>query len=140
MKEEFGMAAIDDLDGVDLSEARRFRRSGVRTTDALLRRAATARGRRDLAAEASVAEPRILELALRSDLMKVKGVGSRYSGLLNQAGVFTAGDLAGRDPETLLALISQINGRRPVVRRLPAPAEVAGWVAAARAARAAVER
>ena len=133
------MAAIGDLYGVGFSEARRFRRSGVRTTGALLRRAATARGRRDLAAESSLAEPRILELALRSDLMRVKGVGSRYSGLLNQAGVFTAGDLADRNPETLRALIGQINERDPVVRRLPSLDYVAGWVAEARAVRPVVE-
>ena len=134
------MASIDALDGIDPSEARRFRRSGIRTTGALLRRAAAPAGRRDLAAESSLTESRILELVMRIDLMRVKGVGSRYSGLLNQAGVFTVEDLAGRNEVALSAMIRQTNGRNPIVRRLPTLADVAEWVAEARTIPPAVER
>lgn len=122
------MAAIDAIGGIESSQARQFRRSGIRTTDALLRRAATFEGRCDLAGMVSLTEPQILELALRIDLMRIKGVGTRYGELLNAAGVFTVEELRDRNPETLLAMIVQINYRRRLARRLPALARVTEWV------------
>ena len=122
------MAAIDAIGGIGLSHARRFRRSGIRTTDALLRRAATQDARRDLAERLSVAERELLELVLKIDLMRIKGVGTRYVELLNAAGVFTAEDLRTRDPETLLAMIVQTNDKRMMVRRLPNLDRVTEWV------------
>ena len=130
------MAAID---AIGLSNARRFRRQGIRTTDALLRRAATLDGRRELAAKVSISEGHILESVLLIDLMRIKGVGTRYGELLNAAGVFTVEDLRSRNPETLLAMIGQINTRRGLVRRLPALDRVTEWVADAQTLQSLVE-
>lgn len=133
------MAAIDAVGGIGLSHARRFRRSGIRTTDALLRRAATQAGRYDLAERLSVSERELLDLVLRIDLMRIKGLGTRYVDLLNAAGVLTAEDLRARDPDTLFAMMVQINDRRTMVRRLPSLERVRGWVAEAQTFRPSVE-
>lgn len=126
------MAAIDAVGSIESAQARQFRRLGIRTTDALIRRAATFEGRRDLAGKVSLTEPQILELALQIDLMRIKGVGTRYGEVLNAAGVFTVDELRSRNPETLLAMIVQINDRRRLVRRIPTSDSVAEWVAEAR--------
>ena len=133
------MPAIDAAGGIGFSHARRFRRSGIRTTDALLRRAATQAGRCDLAEQLSISERELLDLVLRIDLMRMKGLGTRYVDLLNAAGVFTAEDLRPRDPDTLLAMMVQINGRRAMVRRLPSLERVRGWVAEAQTFKPLVE-
>ena len=133
------MTAIDAVGGIGLSHARRLRRSGIRTTDALLRRAATQAGRCDLAERISVSEQELLELALRIDLMRIKGLGTRYVDLLNAAGVLTAEELRTRDPDTLFAMMVQINGRRRMVRRLPGLERVREWVAEAQTFRPLVE-
>ena len=134
------MAAIDAVGGIGLSHARRFRRSGIRTTDALLRRAATPEGRADLAERLSVNERELLELVLRIDLMRIRGLGTRYVDLLSAAGVSTAQELSTRDPDTLFALMVQINSRRRMVRRLPNLERVKAWVAEARTFQPLVEQ
>ena len=133
------MAAIDALGGIGLSHARRLRRSGIRTTDALLGRAATREDRRELAERISLSEPELLEFALRIDLMRIKGIGARYVDLLNAAGVSTPEELGSRDPETLHAMIVQVNQRRSVVRRLPSLDRVRAWVVEAQTFQPAVE-
>ena len=133
------MAAIESIGSIESAQARQFRRSGIRTTDAFLRRAATFEGRCDLAARVSLTEPRILELALQIDLMRIKGLGTRYGEMLNAAGVFTVHELRSRNPETLLAMIVQINDRRRLVRRLPTLDRVAEWVAEAQILQSLVE-
>jgi hypothetical protein len=134
------MAAIDAVGGIGLSHARRFRRSGIRATDALLRRAATPEGRADLAERLSVNERELLELVLRIDLMRIRGLGTRYVDLLSAAGVSTAQELSTRDPDTLFAMMVQINSRRRKVRRLPNLERVKAWVAEARTFQPLVEQ
>ena len=134
------MAAIDAIGGIGLSHARRFRRSGIRTTDALLRRAATSAGRSDLAEKLSVSEQELLDLVLRIDLMRLKGLGTRFVELLNEAGVSTAEELRTRDPDTLFAMMVQINGRRRLVRRMPSLERVRAWVREAQTFEPSVER
>ncbi|MDE0171095.1 MAG: DUF4332 domain-containing protein [bacterium] len=134
------MAAIDAVGGIGLSHARRFRRSGIRTTEALLRRAATLEGRADLAERLSVNERELLELVLRIDLMRIRGLGTRYVDLLSAAGVSTAQELSTRDPDTLFAMMVQVNGRQGMVRRLPNLERVKAWVAEARTFQPLVEQ
>ena len=122
------MPSIDAVGGIGLSHARRFRRSGIRTTDALLRRAATRAERSALAEKLSVSERELLDLVLRIDLMRMKGLGTRFVALLNEAGVSTAEGLRTRDPDTLFALMVQINSRRRLVRRMPSLDRVRAWV------------
>ena len=133
------MAAIDTVGGIGLSHARRFRQSGIRTTDALLRRAATRAERCDLAERLSVSERELLELALRIDLMRIRGLGRKYVDLLNAVGVSTAEELRTRDPDTLFAMMVQINGRRRMVHRLPSLERVRTWVAEAQTFQPSVE-
>lgn len=122
------MAAIDAVGGIGLSHARRFRRSGISTTDALLRRAATPAGRSDLAERLSVSERELLDLVMRIDLMRMKGLGTTFAQLLNEAGVTSAEELRDRDPDTLFAMMLQMNGRRRLVRRMPSLERVRAWV------------
>ena len=134
------MAGIGDIKSIEPSQARQFRRSGIRTTRALLRRAATSAGRCDLARRVSLTESQLLEIALQIDLMRIKGIGTRYCDLLNAAGVFTVEELRSQNPETLLAMIVQMNHRRRLARRLPTLDRVAEWVAEAQSTQSLVER
>ena len=134
------MAAIDAVGGIGLSHARRFRRSGIRTTDALLRRAATQSGRSDLAEKLSVSERDLLDLVLRIDLMRMKGLGTRFVELLNEAGVSTAEELKTRDPDILFAMMVQLNSRRRLVRRMPSLDRVREWVHEAQTFESVVEQ
>ena len=122
------MATIDYIEGIGPKFARQLRKSGVRTTEALLKRGATRKGRRELAEKASLTEKQILEWVNRADLMRVKGIGSEYSDLLEAAGVDTVKELRRRNSEALTVKMTQINEQKRLVRRLPTVAMVTQWV------------
>lgn len=134
------MAGIDALDGIEPSDARSLRRAGIRTMEALLRKGVTADGRSELASRVTLGEQEILDLVLRIDLMRVKGLGGLYCRLLNHAGVFTIKDLRERDPHTLHAMLVQVNDRFGLARRLPNLGRVTSWVTEANAMESVVER
>ena len=123
------MATIDAIAGLDPKSATRFRKSRVRTTEALLKRAATRRDRKALAAATRFDEKQILVWLNRADLMRVKGIGSEYSDLLESAGVDTVKELRRRNPASLTKKMTQINESQKLVQRLPTEGMVEGWIA-----------
>jgi len=126
------MASISAIDSMDQRDATKLRKAGVRTTDALLKTAATRTGRRRLAKEADLNESDILSWVNRADLMRIKGVGSEYADLMEAAGVDTIRELRRRNPDRLLAAMTDLNIRRRLIRRLPTNGMVAGWIEAAK--------
>ncbi len=122
------MASIDTIEGIGIQNARKLRKAGIRTTEALLKRAGTRKGRRHLSAEIKVSEKLVLEWVNRADLMRVRGVGEEYSDLLESAGIDTVKELRRRNPASLLSKIVETNGSRSLVRRLPTAAMVERWV------------
>jgi predicted RecB family nuclease len=124
------MASITAV-GLPTRDATKLRKNGVRTTDSLLRVAATKTGRRSLAGKTKLSERDVLGWVNRADLMRVKGIGSEYADLLEMSGVDTIKELRRRNPDRLLETMMDLNGRKMVVRRLPTNGMVSGWVAAA---------
>ncbi|MEN8112775.1 MAG: DUF4332 domain-containing protein [Actinomycetota bacterium] len=110
-----------------------LRKAGVRTTDALLKAAASRTGRRRLARETGLDEADILAWANRADLMRVPGVGPEYADLLGMAGVDTIRALRRRNPDRLLETMADLNVRKRLVRRLPTDGMVGDWVEGAKA-------
>ena len=122
------MASIDTIEGLGHRQATKLRKARVRTTEALLKRGATRKGRRSLAEEVAISEKLILEWVNRADLMRVKGVGEEYSDLLEAAGVDTIKELRRRNPQNLLSAMVDINAKKKLVRRLPTVSMVSRWV------------
>ncbi|MDP3984676.1 MAG: DUF4332 domain-containing protein [Acidimicrobiia bacterium] len=127
------MARIDEIAGIDPKLATRLRKSGVRTTEALLRRTDTKAGREQLAAESGLDAEQVLKWAQRADMMRIKGVGGEYAVLLEACGVSTIRDLRRRNPTALTAKLTDHNGRKQMVRRLPTEKMVTAWIEGAAA-------
>ena len=126
------MAKIIDIEGIGPKFAEMLGAAGVNTVESLLTTAGSAKGRKDLAAKASIDEHKILEWVNRADLMRVKGVGSEFSDLLEAAGVDTVKELATRRPDNLHAKLLETNEAKKLVRRTPTAAEVENWVTEAK--------
>jgi predicted RecB family nuclease len=122
------MASIDTIEGLGHRQATKLRKAGIRTTEALLKSAATRAGRREVAEATGLAERSVLEWVNRADLMRVKGVGEEYSDLLEAAGVDTIKELRRRNPRNLLGTMIEVNAKKRLVRRLPTEAMVGRWV------------
>ena len=125
------MASITAV-GLPTRDATKLRKNGVRTTDALLRVAATKTGRRSLAGKTKLAERDVLGWVNRADLMRVKDIGPEYADLLEVAGVDTVKELRTRNPQNLLEAMTELNARKRLVRRLPTSGMVDDWIEAAK--------
>jgi predicted flap endonuclease-1-like 5' DNA nuclease len=126
------VASIDTIEGIGPVNATKLRKARIRTTEALLKRGATKKGRGGISADTGITEHMILEWVNRADLMRVKGVGEEYSDLLEAAGVDTVKELRNRRPDNLLKTMVATNEEKRLVRRLPTLSMVERWVAHAK--------
>ena len=132
------MATIEDIEGVGPAMGKKLRSAGIKTCESLLKNGGTKAGRRKIAADSGIDEKRILAWVNYSDLMRIKGVGSEYSQLLEVAGVDTVKELKMRRPDNLTEKMLEVNKKKKLVRRPPSEKEVTGWVAQAKALKPAV--
>lgn len=123
---------IIEIEGVGSSGAEKLTSAGVKTTESLLEKGGSPKGRKDLAAATGISENKILEWVNRADLMRVKGVGSEYSDLLEAAGVDTVKELAQRRADNLQEKMAELNNQKKLVRRVPTQSEVEAWIAHAK--------
>lgn len=126
------MASIDTIEGISHKQATSLRKARIRTVEALLKKGATRKGRREIAATTNQSEKLILEWVNRADLMRVRGVGEEYSDLLEAAGIDTVKELRRRNPGNLLESMVEVNAKKRLVRRLPTESMVERWVEHAR--------
>ena len=110
---------------------RQARRGGrCRRRDELLQWGANKAGRQSLEDTTGISGKLILEWVNHVDLMRIKGVGSEYSDLLEAAGVDSPSELANRNAANLAITFQEVVAARPsIVRRIPSEAEIAGWIA-----------
>lgn len=124
---------LEDVEGIGPIEAEKFTLAGIGSGDALLEQGATASGRAAIEKATGISGTLILKWVNRLDLMRVKGVGSEYSDLLEVAGVDSPAELAQRNAANLATTFEEVVAARPgTVRRIPTEAEVAGWIAEAK--------
>lgn len=123
------MATISAIEGIGPKYKRILQQSGVRTCEALLESGATRKGRKGLAELTKLGDKRILEWVNRADLMRVKGVSTQYSDLLEAAGVDTVKELKNRNAANLAEAMEKANnGRKKLVQRTPSAKVVQGWI------------
>ena len=122
---------IISIEGIGSVYAEKLLGVGIKTTEALLEKGATPKGRETLAEATGITEKLILEWVNLADLMRVKGVGEEYSDLLEEAGVDTVKELKHRNPENLYKAMIETNQAKKLVRRVPTLKEVQKWVAEA---------
>ena len=125
---------ISEIEGIGPEYAAKLAEAGIHTTETLLERGATPRGRTGIEAATGISGKLILEWVNLADLMRIDGVGSEYADLLEAAGVDSPAELAHRNAANLAATFQEIDAARPDwIRRLPSEATVAGWIDQAKA-------
>lgn len=132
------MASIEYIEGIGPALGKKYRGAGVRGTKQLLNRGMTKKGRKELAEATGISEGQVLEHVNRADLMRVKGVGSEYSDLLEAAGVDSPMELKNRNAKNLYEKMAEVNSAKKLVRRPPSLPEVEAWVANAKTLEACV--
>ena len=123
---------IAELRGMTDEIAAVLKEKGISDSAQLLEAAKKPAGRKELAAACGCETRAILELANRSDLARLKGVGVAYSDLLEKAGVDTVKELRNRRADNLHAKILEVNGAGEITKQPPTADMVADWVAQAK--------
>jgi predicted flap endonuclease-1-like 5' DNA nuclease len=120
---------VMEIEGIGETYAAKLREAGIATDADLLERGHTRKGRADLAEVTGLAESLVLEWVNHADLMRIDGVGSEYSDLLEAAGVDSPAELARRNAANLATTIDEVVAARPnIVRRAPNEKELQDWI------------
>jgi predicted flap endonuclease-1-like 5' DNA nuclease len=123
------LANIEEVEGIGPVYGEKLAKAGVKTTDDLLMAGAKPSGRANLEEATGIAHALILEWVNHVDLMRIKGVGSEYSDLLEAAGVDSPAELAHRNAANLAETIQEVVAARPsIVRRTPSQSEIEDWI------------
>lgn len=129
---------IEEIEGIGEVYGKKLRDAGVASVEALLSTAGSRAGRQALVEKTGLTAAQVLEWVNRADLMRINGVGSEYSDLLEAAGVDSVKELAQRRADNLHAKLLEVNEAKKLVRRPPSLPEVEKWVAEAKTLPAAV--
>ena len=112
------------IEGIGEKYASQLKKAGIPTPKALLKKGATPKGRKEIAEKSGISEKLILEWVNHIDLFRIKGVGSEYADLLEEAGVDTVVELATRVPANLLEKMVAVNQSKKLVRKVPVLSQV----------------
>lgn len=115
---------IIDIEGIGEVYAEKLAAAGIKTTDDLLEKGATKKGRQDLAEETGISEKLILKWTNHADLFRIKGIAGQFAELLEAAGVDTVKELRHRVPANLHAKLVEVNEAKNLCNRVPAESEV----------------
>ena len=119
---------IEEIEGIGPAYAEKLAAASIITTDDLLKLCCDARGRKTTAEKTGVSESQLLKWANMADLMRISGVGSEYSELLEATGVDTVKELRNRNAANLAAKMAEVNESRKLTRALPAEKAVSKWI------------
>ncbi len=120
---------IDEVEGIGPAYAEKLAAAGIKTTDDLLMAGGKPGGRDKVAEATGISGKLILEWVNHVDLMRIPGVGSQYSDLLEAAGVDSPAELARRNAANLATTFQEVVAARPgIVRRIPTEAEISAWI------------
>jgi predicted flap endonuclease-1-like 5' DNA nuclease len=122
------MMKLIDVEGIGPKFATKLQKAGIRSTDALLKNGATVAGRKALEEKSGIGHALLLEWVNLVDLYRIKGIGSEYSDLLEEAGVDTVVELAKRKAENLVEKMAEVNTKKKLVRQLPGLKLVTNWI------------
>ncbi len=123
------MASVIDIEGVGPAFADKLKAAGVSTTDSLLEKGATLKGRAALEEATGISHKLVLRWVNMADLYRIKGIGSEYSELLEASGVDTVPELAQRNAANLHVKMTEVNEQKNLVRELLTLHAVESWVA-----------
>ncbi|HLV44551.1 MAG TPA: DUF4332 domain-containing protein [Aggregatilineales bacterium] len=127
------MATLTVIEGIGKAISNKLAKAGIHSIEQLLKEGATPAGRKAIAEQAGLDPKQVLKWVNKADLMRIKGIGSEFSDLLEAVGVDTVPELARRKAENLHAKMVTLNEAKKLVRRLPTVGMIEGWIMQAKA-------
>jgi predicted flap endonuclease-1-like 5' DNA nuclease len=123
---------VIDIEGVGTNYAAKLEAQGIRTTDDLLEKGGTKKGRAAIAEATGLPESLVLTWVNHSDLHRIKGVAGQISELLEAAGVDTVKEFATRNAENLHAKLVETNEKFGLSGKVPSVDSLVQMIAEAK--------
>ena len=119
---------VEQIEGIGEVYAEKLNAVGIKTTDELLAKCATPKGRKELEEATGIAGGFILKWTNHADLMRINGVAGQFSELLEAAGVDTIKELRHRKAENLHAKMEEVNAEKKLTRRIPSVGQLEAMI------------
>ncbi|MBR4218398.1 MAG: DUF4332 domain-containing protein [Bacteroidales bacterium] len=115
---------IEQIEGVGEVYAQKLIANGVKTTEDLLAKCATKKGREKMAEATGITEKLILKWTNHADLFRVNGIAGQFAELLEAAGVDTVKEFRHRVAANLQPKLEEVNAQKNLCNRVPTVKEL----------------
>ena len=123
---------IDEIEGIGAAYAKKLIAAGIKTTEDLLAKCASKKGRDAVAETTGISSKLILKWANHSDLFRVNGIAGQFAELLEAAGVDTIKEFRHRVAANLYAKLAAVNAEKKLCKRVPTAVELEKMIAQAK--------
>jgi predicted flap endonuclease-1-like 5' DNA nuclease len=122
------MARLKDIESIGNAYSQKLKTAGISSLNKLLENGSNRKGRTEIAKKSGISENKILEWVNRADLTRIKGVSTQYADLLEHTGVDSIPELAQRNPDKLYLMMTKVNNKKQIVRKLPSVSQIKKWI------------
>lgn len=115
---------IIDVEGIGETYAAKLNAAGVKTTEDLLEKCASRKGRLAMAEATGISPKLILKWTNHADLFRIKGIAGQFAELLEAAGVDTVKEFRHRVAANLQPKLAEVNEEKNLCNRVPSVSEL----------------
>lgn len=115
---------IIEIEGIGQTYADKLEAAGIKTTDNLLEKCASPKGREKIAEETGISTKLILKWTNHADLFRIRGVAGQFAELLEAAGVDTVKEFRHRVAANLYPKLVETNEAKNLCNRVPSEKEI----------------
>lgn len=123
---------IIEVEGIGEVYAAKLAEVGIKTTEDLLEKCASAKGRKAVEEATGISHKLVLKWTNHADLFRIKGIASQFAELLEAAGVDTVKEFRHRVPANLQPKLVAVNEEKNLCNRVPSLAELEKMIAQAK--------
>ena len=123
---------IDQIEGIGAAYAEKLNAAGIKTTEDLLEKCASRKGRLAIAEETGISAKLILKWTNHADLFRINGIAGQFAELLEAAGVDTVKEFRHRVPANLQPKLEAGNAEKNLCNRVPSVTELEKMIAQAK--------
>ena len=110
---------IEDIEGIGVTYGERLRSIGITSTNVLLEKAGTKKGRAQVAEKTDIPESLVNTWVNHADLMRINGIAAQFAELLDAAGVDSVRALSHQMAATLHNKLLVVNTQYGLTGRIP---------------------
>lgn len=123
---------VEQIEGVGSVYSEKLNAAGIKTTDDLLAKCASPKGRKEVEEATGIAHGFILKWTNHADLMRINGIAGQFAELLEAAGVDTVKEFRHRVAANLQPKLVEVNEQKNLCNRVPSTSELERMIAQAK--------